>query len=325
MILDISNFIRLLLEQYIKNKDFNVHKAFLMLDLFENSDSYTYVLCNSELKELIDIKFLYYKNNHDLKIGCYSSYFGKKQINFNNFKTNCFVISVVVHDNIDTYLIFKKDSPLMFKKWLYDVLHLDYITILNKNNFKHISRKEEDFIKSLNPYALIGVKDINLTSLGDEETNDLKDIIFHLERKLIKTDERFKKLIKVPIKERKKPLSSSDLYPLVNKLKQNKKAHDALKKELDGLYESFYKDLRYESEYETSYFKNLLFQNKSDFIAYESFEYSLKELKLLDKNFKSINPKNFKSINNPKLINKKNKDLDKNRSKQLIKLVCSLH
>lgn len=318
MKLNIEKVMEGLIKQYrhMDNKNFNMKKAFLMLDLFEKSSYYTYTRCTDELIELMNSKFLYFKNNHTLKLGVYPTYFGKKTLHFNNFKVECFIISVVIHDNINTFLIFKKNAPLMFKKWLFDMLHLDYISILNKNNFKHISRKEEDLIESLNLYSLIGVRDINLKSLDDEKTNDLKDIIFHLERKLIKIDKRFKELIRVPIKKRKKPLSSSYLYPLVNKLKQNRKAHDTLKKELDGLYESFYKDLRYESEYETSYFKNLLFQNKDDFIAYEKFEYSLKELKLLDKNFKPINPKP---------INKKNKDLDKNRSKQLIKLVYSLH
>lgn len=317
MKLDIESFMKGLIKQYIENKNFSIKKAFLMLDLFENSNHYTYTRCNDELIELINSKFLYFKNNYELRLGVYPVYFNKKIIPFNYFKVECFIISVILHDNINTFLIFKKNAPLEFKRWLYNILNLEYITILNKKNFKHISSDEERFIKSLNPYALIGIKDISLKSLDDEKTNDLKDIIIHLEKKLKKVDKRFKELIRVPIRKRKKPLSSSDLYPLVSKLKQNRKAHNTLKKELDGLYESFYKDLRYESEYEKSYFKNLLFQNKDDFIDYENFKYSLKELKLLDKNFKSINLKS---------INKKNKkELDKNRSSQLIKLVYSLH
>ena len=284
MKLDIENFMKGLIKQYIEeNKNyFSIKKAFLMLDLFENSNHYTYTRCNDELIELINSKFLYFKNNYKLRLGVYPVYFNKKIIPFNYFKVECFIISVILHDNINTFLIFKKDAPLEFKRWLYNILNLEYITILNKKNFKHISSDEERLIKSLNPYALIGIKDISLKSLDDEKTNDdLKDIITHLEKKLKKVDERFFKEIRgVTIRKRKKPFSRFDLYPLVGRLKQNRKAHNTLKKELDGLYESFYEDLRYESEYEKKYFEILLFQNKDDFIDYENFKYSLKELKL---------------------------------------------
>ena len=303
MKLDIESFMKGLIKQYIEeNKNyFSIKKAFLMLDLFENSNHYTYTRCNDELIELINSKFLYFKNNYELRLGVYPVYFNKKIIPY--FKVECFIISVILHDNINTFILFKKDAPLEFKMWLYN--NLKYITILNKKNFKHISSDEERLIKSLNPYALIGIKDISLKSLDDEK-NDLQDIIIHLEKKLKKVDERFKEeLIRVPIRKRKKPFSRFDLYPLVGKLKQNRKAHNTLKKELDGLYESFYEDLRYESEYEKKYFEILLFQNKDDFIDYENFKYS---------------PINLKSINK-----KNKKKLDKNRSSQLIKLVYSLH
>ena len=204
MKLDIESFMKGLIKQYIENKNFSIKKAFLMLDLFENSNHYTYTRCNDELIELINSKFLYFKNNYKLRLGVYPVYFNKKIIPFNYFKVECFIISVILHDNINTFLIFKKDAPLEFKRWLYNILNLEYITILNKKNFKHISSDEERLIKSLNPYALIGIKDISLKSLDDEKTNDLKDIITHLEKKLKKVDERFKELIRVPIRKRKK-------------------------------------------------------------------------------------------------------------------------
>ena len=316
--LELSNFIRILLNQYTKIEldlsNFDSEKAYKILEFYEKLDNsnydYVYTKCNSELIEFLDIRFLYFKKNHNLKYDKYSVYFDEHIINFESFKIESYILSIVLNDNINTYLIFEKDSvPLIFKQIIYNLIHMNYLDILNKNKFNHISKSESELISKLD-YSIIGIKDINLNSLNSKKKNNLNDIIFYYESKLNKLDLRFKQLIKIPIKRKNKPFANFELNSLKTKLKKNRNEYKRILKELDGLYESFYKDLRYESEYESEYFNNLLMNKKDFIIDYDNFNYSYKELESLNLLIESKSESESESESN---------------SEYYINLVCSLH
>ena len=277
--LDLSNFIRILLNQYTKIEldlsNFDSEKAYTILELYEKLDNsnydYVYTKCNSELIEFLNIKFLYFKKNHNLKYDKYSVYFDKHIINFESFKIESYILSIVLNDNINTYLVFEKNSvPLIFKQIIYNLIHMNYLDILSKNNFNHISKSESELISKLD-YSIIGIKDINLNSLNsnNKKKNNLNDIIFYYESKLNKLDLRFKQLIKIPIKRKNKSFSDFELNSLKTKLKNNRKEYKRILKELDSLYNSLYDSINYESKYESEYFDNLLMNKKDSIIDYD--------------------------------------------------------
>ena len=291
--LDLSNFIRILLNQYTKIdldlSNFDSEKAYTILAFYEKLDNsdydYVYVKCNSELMEFLNIKFLYFKKNHNLKYDKYSVYFDKHIINFDSFKIESYILSIVLNDYINTYLVFEKNSvPLIFKKIIYDLSQMNYLDILNKNS-NHISKSESELISKLD-YSILGIKDINLNSLNSLNSNNkkesIKDIIFYYESKLNDLDNRFKRLIKIPIKRKNRPFSNFELNSLKTKLKNNRKEYKRILKELDSLYDSLYNYINYESKYESEYFENLLMSKKDSIIDYDNFNYSYKELESLN-------------------------------------------
>ena len=251
------------------NNDLTMTEAFNLFDIAFDENTYHTVSLNSEMMDFFNVTFLYYKKNHHLKYDKYSCFFKEYTFRYDNGETETYwIYSIVLHDETNTFIVFRGDASVTFKKLVYNLSKLNYMDFLKKRNID-ITDKEKQVLSMIDEYKYPVYEDDTHKSI--QFCKDVLDTLYK-EQSVINDRKTF--LLKDKLIRATKTKNQYHIKNVIKSLKRNKQAYNAclmkiytFTDKLDHLQEPL---LKAEDDFK---FKSLLMNEEDDIDIYENFNY----------------------------------------------------
>ena len=266
-----------------QNNNENIKNKSIIESIKNNINHYTTIKLNSESIELLNLKFVYYKNNYNLIYNDSNKVLlSIKNIEYNNSIYRVLIYSILLNDNFYTFMTFNSNYDFKFKLFIFDLLNLNYNDYLKKSN-NIFSENEKQLLKDIenSKYFYIDNKErleyfkkqIKENIENIENRKEKKAII---ERKLNNNIKYFKQIKQSNNKNKENFIERQNTYKDIIE-SHNKSIEFSLnsieyfEKQIDNII----KDIE-------NFESNDINKYQTYFIDYENFEYSFKERKLLN-------------------------------------------
>ena len=271
-IINFENILRVILEN--KNNVFtNKSNKKFIENIKENSNKFYCLKLNKESLDLLNLNYVFFESHYKfIYNGTNKILLSIKNIPLNQYSNESYkvlILSIMLNDSFNTFIIFNKKYDYKFKLKIFDLLSLDYLQILKRKN-TNITNKERELLKSIENSKYYYIDNNERLENFERQIKENNKKIESLKRKINnnkKHNEYLKKINKN--KELNESLERLDKYLNIYYYLSNNNNY---------LFNQIDKILNNIELFES----NNINKYKTYFIDYENFYYTFKERKILN-------------------------------------------